>query len=78
MPSEEKDFVVDVLSASEVQGIDIELEFLPLSERAIALAISRVSAIDQSKVCRGLTCVLAASSSVNGGEYVSHNRTLTG
>ena len=46
VPTQEEDFVVNILSTSLVQGVNVMLKFLPLGERPITLVICRVCAID--------------------------------
>ena len=40
------DLVVDIVSTLRVQSVDVIPEFLPLSERLVTLAISRVDMFD--------------------------------
>jgi hypothetical protein len=51
----EEHFVLRETTTAAVETPNVMLEFLPLSRRWINLAISRISAIDQSKVGSGLS-----------------------
>jgi hypothetical protein len=51
----EQYFILRKTTSTTVETPDIVLEFLPLGRRCINLAISRIGAIDQSKVGSGLS-----------------------
>jgi hypothetical protein len=55
----EEHFVLSETTTATVETPDVVLEFLPLGRGYINLTISRISAIDQSKVGSGLSPDLA-------------------
>jgi len=59
MTTHEEHFVLRETTTAAVETPDVVLEFLPLGRRCINLTISRISAIDQSKVGSGLSPDLA-------------------
>jgi hypothetical protein len=55
MTADEEHFVLCETTTATVEMPDVVPEILPLGRRWINLAISRISAIDQSKVGSGLS-----------------------